>query len=184
MSWEEMYTCSATCPCGKDKITQTSYGDDWNRYQDGPVIIECEECAKKYKVEAEIHQGRLTSDGMWSTYYLTPIDYPDYDGPRESDLYPVARNQYQDFPVWLIENFTEDELRSVLNQIKSTTSSAKLTGIAAGIREAHRKAKRQFVLVRLLKQLKLPWKSIRSMLATRSSVKKSGRKNQMDVLLT
>ena len=27
MSWEEMYTCSATCPCGKGKITQTSYGD-------------------------------------------------------------------------------------------------------------------------------------------------------------
>ena len=36
MSWEEMYTCSATCPCGKGKMTQTSYGDDWNRYKDGP----------------------------------------------------------------------------------------------------------------------------------------------------
>ena len=37
MSWEEMYMCSATCPCGKGKITQTSYGDDWNRYKDGHV---------------------------------------------------------------------------------------------------------------------------------------------------
>ena len=37
MSWEEMYTYSATCPYGKGKITQTSYGDDWNRYKDGSV---------------------------------------------------------------------------------------------------------------------------------------------------
>ena len=51
MSWEEMYTCSTICPCGKGKITQASYGDDWNRYKDGPVVIECEECAKKYRVE-------------------------------------------------------------------------------------------------------------------------------------
>ena len=49
MSWEEMYTCSATCPCGKGRITQTTYGDDWNRYEDGPVVIECEECAKECK---------------------------------------------------------------------------------------------------------------------------------------
>ncbi len=113
MSWEEMYTCSATCPCGKGKITQTSYGDDWNRYKDGPVVIECEECAKKYKVEEVSHHGPLASDGSWSTYYLTPKDYPDYDGPKESDLYPAALNQYENFPVWLIENFTEQELRRV-----------------------------------------------------------------------
>lgn len=142
MSWEEMYTCSATCPCGKGKITQKSYGDDWNRYQDGPVVIECEECAKKYKVEEVTHRGMLTSDGSCSTYYLTPIDYPDYEGPKESDLYPATRNQYQDFLVWLIENYTQDELRGVLDQLKNTTSSAKLTGIAAGIREAHKKAKK------------------------------------------
>lgn len=142
MSWEEMYACSATCPCGKGKITQKSYGDDWNRYQEGSVVIECEECAKKYKVEEVTHRGMLTSDGSWSTYYLTPIDYPDYEGPKESDLYPATRNQYQDFPVWLIENYTEDELRGVLDQLKNTTSSAKLIGIAAGIREAHKKAKK------------------------------------------
>ena len=69
-------------------------------------------------------------------------DYPDYEGPKESDVYPPALNQYQNFSVWLIENFTEDELRSVLDQLKNTTSSAKLTGIAAGIREAHKKAKK------------------------------------------
>lgn len=142
MSWEEMYTCSATCLCGKGRITQTTYGDDWNRYEDGPVVIECEECAKKYKIEEEAHRGLLASDGSWSTYYLTPKDYPDYEGPKESDLYPAALNQYQNFQVWLIENFTEDQLRKVMTQLKNTTSSARLTGIAVDIREAHKKAKK------------------------------------------
>lgn len=59
MSWEEMSTSQTVCPCGKGKITQKSYGDDWNRYQDGPVIIECEECAKKYKVEEECIEACL-----------------------------------------------------------------------------------------------------------------------------
>ena len=142
MSWEEMYTCSTTCLCGKGRITQTTYGDDWNRYEDGPVVIECEECAKKYKIEEEAHRGLLASDGSWSTYYLTPKDYPDYEGPKESDLYPAALNQYQNFQVWLIENFTEDQLRKVMTQLKNTTSSARLTGIAVDIREAHKKAKK------------------------------------------
>ena len=57
-------------------------------------------------------------------------------------MYPAALNQYENFPVWLIENFTEQELRGVLVQLKNTTSSAKLTGIAAGIRETHRKVKK------------------------------------------
>lgn len=142
MSWEEMYTYSATCPCGKGKITMTSYGDDWNRYKDGPVVIECEECAKKYKIEEETHHRLLASDGSWCTYYLTPKDYPDYKGPKESDLYPTAINQYQNFTVWLIEQYTEDDLRGVLDQLKNTTSSAQLKGIAARIRDAHRKAKK------------------------------------------
>ena len=128
MSWEEMYTCSAICPCGKGKITQTSYGDDWNRYKDGPVVIECEECAKKYRVEEVTHHGLLASDGSWSTYYLTPKDYPEYDGPKESDLYPATLNQYQNFPVWLIENFTEEELNYVLAQLKKAGCSYEVSG--------------------------------------------------------
>ena len=37
MSWEEMSTSQAVCPCGKGYITQKHYGDDWNRFKDGPV---------------------------------------------------------------------------------------------------------------------------------------------------
>ena len=51
MSWEEMSTSQTVCPCGKGYITQKHYGDDWNRFKDDPIVIECEECKKKYKVE-------------------------------------------------------------------------------------------------------------------------------------
>ena len=72
MSWEEMSTSQTVCPCGKGYITQKHYGDDWNRFKDGPIVIECEECKKKYKVEEVNHYGMLTSDGSWSEYFLLP----------------------------------------------------------------------------------------------------------------
>lgn len=98
MSWEEMYTRSTVCPCGKGKLTQKTYGDDWNRYEEEAVIIECEECVKKYKIETITHRGLLSSDGVWSTNYLTPIDYPEYTGIQENDLYPPTASMYDDFP--------------------------------------------------------------------------------------
>lgn len=140
MSWEEMYTHSTVCPCGKGKITQTSYGDDWNRFKDGPVTIECEECSQKYKVEEVSHHGALTSDGSWSEYFLLPKDYPDYDGPSESKTYGEAANPNWDFTGWLIENFTEDELKEVEDQLHKVRASSKLTGNAAYICKAHKSA--------------------------------------------
>ena len=140
MSWEEMYTRSAICPCGKGIISQKTYGDDWNRTEKGPVVIECEECSKKYKIETVSHRGLLSSDGVWHTQYLTPIDYPEYTGVKESDLYPPTVSMYSDFSTWLIENYTEEELRESKRQIDNTTSSARLTGNAARIRDSHRKA--------------------------------------------
>lgn len=140
MSWEEMYTRSTVCPCGKGRITQKTYGDDWNRYEEGAVAIECEECVKKYKIETVTHHGLLSSDGVWSTHYLTPIDYPEYTEIRENDMYPPAVSMYDDFPTWLVENFTENELTEVKHQIERTTSSARLIGNAARIRDSHRKA--------------------------------------------
>ena len=140
MGWEEIRTSVSVCPCGKGKITQKHFGDDWNRYQDGPVIIECETCSKKYKVEEIIHQGLITTDGSWSTYFLVPANYPEYKGISESKEYPQLVNQYDDFSAWLIENYTEDVLHNVLVQLQTTNSSKMLQGTAAKIRESHRKA--------------------------------------------
>lgn len=48
LAWEEMSTSQTACPCGKGYITQNHYSDDWNRYEDAPVVIECVDCKKKY----------------------------------------------------------------------------------------------------------------------------------------
>lgn len=63
MSGEEMYMYSTACPCGKGKIIQTSYEDDWNRFKDDPVNIGRKECSQKYKVKEILHHGVLTLDG-------------------------------------------------------------------------------------------------------------------------
>lgn len=140
MSWEEMNTSQTVCPCGKGHITQKHYGDDWNRFEDGPVVIECEECKKKYKVESVTHRGMLTSDGSWDEYFLLPKDYPEYDGPSETATYGASANPYWDFTGWLIENFTEDELREVEEQLHTVKASSRLTECAAYICREHKSA--------------------------------------------
>jgi hypothetical protein len=140
MSWEEMYTHSTVCPCGKGKITQTSYGDDWNRFKDGPVIITCGECSQKYMVKEISHHGLLTSDGCWSEYFLFPKDFHDYDGPCESKTYGPAANPNCNITGWLIENFTEDELKVVGDQLHQVKASSMLIGNAAYICKVHKSA--------------------------------------------
>lgn len=42
MSWEEMSRKRIKCPCGRGTISQASYMDDWNRWEDGPIEVECD----------------------------------------------------------------------------------------------------------------------------------------------
>lgn len=140
MSWEEVSTSQTVCPCGKGHITQKHYGDDWNRFEDGPVVIECEVCKKKYKIEEVSHRGILTSDGSWSEYFLIPKDYPEYDGPSETAIYGLSANPNWNFTGWLIENFSKDELRVVEEQLYTVKSSSRLTGNAAYICKKHKSA--------------------------------------------
>lgn len=138
MSWEEMWTYKTTCPCGKGYITQKCYGDDWNRFKDGPVTIECKECNQKFKVEEIIHHRLRVSDEDWSEYFLLPKNYPEYDGPSVSKTYGSGADPYRDFTGWLIENFTEDELRKVEEQLHVIKASSRLTGDAAYICKRHK----------------------------------------------
>ena len=140
MSWEEMSTSQTVCPCGKGYITQKHYGDDWNRFKDGSVVIECEDCKKKYKVEEVNHYRMLTSDGCWSEYFLLPKDYPKYDGPSETATYGSSANPNWDFTGWLIQHFTEAELEETEEQLHVVKASSKLTGNAAYICKEHKSA--------------------------------------------
>lgn len=49
MSWEKMSESQIKCPCGKGRIYQEHYMDDWNRYQDSGAIIDCPECSKNIR---------------------------------------------------------------------------------------------------------------------------------------
>ena len=124
MSWEEMSTSQTVCPCGKGYITQKHYGDDWNRFKDGPVVIECEDCKKKFKVEEVNHYRMLTSDGF----------------PSETATYGSSANPNWDFTGWLIQHFTEAELEETEEQLHVVKASSKLTGNAAYICKEHKSA--------------------------------------------
>lgn len=140
MSWEEMSMSKTVCPCGKGRIIQKHYGDDWNRFKDGPVIIECEDCEKKYRVEEVFHSARLASDGSWTEYFLVPKDYPEYSGPNEDVTYGSTTFPAWNFTGWLIENYTEEELKDAEKQLCSVKSSAALTGVASEICKEHKRA--------------------------------------------
>lgn len=140
MSWEEMSASQTVCPCGKGHIKQRHYGDDWNRFEDDSIIIECEECNNKYEVEEVTNQGMISSDGFWSEYFLIPKDYSRYDGPSETDTYGILANPNWDFTGWLIQNFSEAELKKVKKQLIVVKSSSKLTGKASYICKEHKRA--------------------------------------------
>lgn len=140
MSWEEINKSQVVCPCGKGYITQKHYVDDWNRFESGPVVIECEDCKKKYEVESVSHSRRSISDRFQSKYFLLPKDYPEYDGPSETSTYGASANPYSDFTGWLIENFTENELREVETQLHMVKASSRLIGNAAYICKEHKNA--------------------------------------------
>lgn len=141
MSWEEVGKKEIACPCGKGLISQVRYGDDWNRFEDGPVIIECEECKKKYQVESEYHSSYRPGHGDWTTYYLTPIEYPSYAGICENSIYGTVHNGIKQIPFdeYLIETFSLIDLKSAKAEYSEKRSSAKVTGAAMKICKEHKR---------------------------------------------
>lgn len=141
MSWEEMSVTRIPCPCGKGTISQAHYSDDWNRFENGQVVIECEECRKKYKVEGEHHQSYHPGHGDWTIYYLTPIEYPPYTGICENNIYgPLHTNIYNTaFEDYLIEQYSLSDLEIAKAEYSEKFSSSKVTGIAKQICKDHKR---------------------------------------------
>lgn len=137
MSWEETGITKVTCPCGKGIISQKHYGDDWNRFKDGEVVIECEDCKKRYRIESEYHESYHPGHGDWTIYYLTPIEYPSYTGIRENDIYGALHNNIYEvsFVDYLIERYSLCDLTTALTEYIEKRSSSKVSGIAAQIRK-------------------------------------------------
>lgn len=140
MSWEEMSTTRISCPCGKGTISQAHYADDWNRFKAGLVLIECEECRKKYKVEEEHHQSYNPGHGGWTICYLTPVEYPPYTGICENDIYGPLHTNICDIPFedYLIEQYSLNDLEIARKEYNEKRSSSKVSGIAKQICKKHK----------------------------------------------
>lgn len=133
MSWEEMGTRSVPCPCGMGTISQTSYGDDWNQIEYGPVVINCDDCKERYRVEEEHHMCPYPGHGGHTNYYLTPINYPTYSGTELSKVYSKHNSGKSYFANYLVESYTFEELREAKNEATNKTASSKLSGSAGCI---------------------------------------------------
>lgn len=53
MSYEVCNSEKISCPCGRGKISKVLKTNDWGRTKED-IIIECEQCRKKYKIETSI----------------------------------------------------------------------------------------------------------------------------------
>lgn len=137
MSWEEVRTKCVACPCGQGEIEQKEYMDDWNQIEYSTPTIVCPICSKKYKVCTEHHDSYKPGRGSWNNYYLIPIDYPEYSGTQEATVYP---RKALSFAETLVENYTLRELELAQEVAEHCRSSASLTGVAASIRTAYKKA--------------------------------------------
>lgn len=155
MSWEEMSTTKIPCPCGKGTISQAHYSDDWNRFEDGQVLIECEECRKKYDIESEYYQSYRPGHGSWTRYYLTPVEYPPYTGICENDIYgPLHINIYNTaFEDYLIEQYSLNDLEIAKEEYSEKHNSSKVSGIAKQICKDHKRlfnsVKASLIIVKL-----------------------------------
>lgn len=170
MSWEEMRTKCVVCPCGQGKIEQKEHMDDWNRIEYSTPIINCPICSKKYRVCTEHHNCYKPGHGGWSSYYLLPLNYPEYSGIQETAVYPRKNLSFAEA---LVENYTLEELKLAQEVAEHCRGSASLTGIAASICIAHR---RTFHSVKI--------QSIRLQIATAILLypNYSGTKEQRDIV--
>ena len=116
MSWELEYTLTAVCPCGKGKLIEKVYGDDWNRTEISRRI-NCEECSKKYHFESidYYHSGELEE-----SVYLV-------ENGKTISVHVSIENYYED----IANHYTYKELQEVIEQLASISASKKAKGTLA-----------------------------------------------------
>lgn len=134
MSWEEMKTWRASCPCGNGSITQSEYGDDWNCYKTGSIIIRCPVCSKLYKVVHIAPISGMSLEDCYITDFLVPNDYPEYSGIKQKEVYPQPTSiNNLSFSDYLVKNYEYDLLIHVAEQIERIGAYARLSGTAKEI---------------------------------------------------
>lgn len=142
MGWEKMNTLHSSCPCGKGILSQDIYEDDWNRREEKNVVIECEECRKKYSVEKQYYKRLKSHYGERTNYWLVPINYPEYAGVSVEKVYPTKTKMYnmleRDFVEYLIITYDYKELVEAKNNMTLNKAYAKIGGTAKKIAKEYR----------------------------------------------
>ncbi len=137
MSWDVMGKKSVACPCGKGLITRTDYMDDWNRC-DESYTIECPDCRKKYNLVSYSQYGHHCE--TYKVYSLLDVDYPDYNGIRLEDVFPISVNvNAMPFHEFLIRTYTCSDLHDALSELNDVTAVSRLSGIAYEIAKTHKR---------------------------------------------
>lgn len=179
MSWEQMDLRKCKCPCGKGEITQPWYMDDWNRTKDGEIIIQCPECREKYRIESKTYH---TCDGeSYTIHYLTPKDYPAYDGPDEN--LACQNRKATQFHEFLIENYSLDTLKNAQAEYEKKRSSSNLTPKTREICNYHKyyfhSVKASLVIEQIKKAIE-EYEDYRALYEKRMIVRKNEEKARRD----
>lgn len=113
MSYELIYTKEVPCPCGRGKIIQETYSNDWNTYRDD-IEINCAECKSRYHKEYE-HVVR--SGEVELTLILVPLG---------ETIYRITPKQSDDFPTKLCICHPLESLKSAYRILCDNTASSKI----------------------------------------------------------
>lgn len=139
MSWE-YWDKIVKCPCGSGVIRQEVRSDDWGRVEESTPVIECEECAEKYSVEARGSSGPVPRWKQWVAYYLTPKNYPPFKLPDDFIIYNKSSSIRDNFIAWLIESYEIDALTGALEELQAVGNCSKVKGTAKDIVASKRRS--------------------------------------------
>ena len=122
------------CPCGKGEIVQVNKDNDWGQYIEGTPVIECPECAKKYRLVSKRHTSYKPGHGSWTNYYLVPEGLqPDKKYKSSFEYVNGYELAKKDFAEYLIVDYPKSDLEEAYAELLNVTSVSALRSAASQI---------------------------------------------------
>lgn len=133
MSWDTTEK-RIKCPCGKGEIVQVNKDNDWGQSIEGTPVIECPECAKKYRLVSKTHTSYKPGHGSWTNYYLVPKGIkPDKKYKSSFEYVNGYELAKKDFAEYLIVDYPKNVLEEVHAELLNATSVSALRSAASRI---------------------------------------------------
>lgn len=139
MSWDTSYR-RVKCPCGKGEVVQEIREDDWNRVEEGKPVIQCPECAERYKLITKRFPSYKPLRGDVVNHFLVPKDFEFNNELKDSygsvSWWELAK---KDFSEYLVVEFSKDSLLNAYDDVKGSSSVSSLRGFAKEIAKDKRR---------------------------------------------